>query len=172
MNLLKKATNALFFAVLITSAFQCSSPKTAAVQSETSEFQLTDPIVFQEWYAGINVGGTGINLFIPKFDLDRNIEIDSVYFRNMKGKPISKDKVYAVILKNDSPHYEPNPSNEKTNPFNLTPEECMIRYKDNGQIKYLKVARIIEKAGTYYENGPPSIYDGTASGIIATLEED
>ena len=172
MNLLKKATNALFLAVLITSSFQCSGQKATVEHSKSSQLKLSDPIVFQEWYAGINVGGTGINLFIPKFDLNRNIEIDSVYFRNMKGKPIIKDRMYAVILKNDSPYYVPNPSNDKTNPFNLTSEECMITYKENGQIKYLKVANIVEKAGTYYENGPPSIYEGTASGVIATVEED
>ncbi len=172
MNLLKKAMNAVFFAVIITSTFQCTTPKVAVAPKETPELILKKPVIFQEWYAGINVGGTGINMFISKFDTDRNIEVDSVYFRNMKGKLVNIDNMYSVVLKNDSPYYEPNPSNAKTNPFNLTPNECIIRYTENGKVNYGKTASIIEKAGTYYENGPPSIYERAPSAIIATTEED
>lgn len=172
MNLLKKAMNAVFFTVIISCTFQCASPKVAAVPQTISELNLKNPVVFQEWYAGINVGGTGVNLFIPKFESDKNIQVDSVYFRNMKGKLVMSETKYSVILKNDSPHYIPNPSNSKTNPFNLTPDECVISYTENGQTKYLKVANIIEKAGTYYENGPPSIYKASTTTKMATVEED
>lgn len=172
MNLLKKATNVVIFAVIISSGFQCSSPKTAIAPKEISELKLHDPIVFQEWYAGINVGGTGVNLFVPKFASNPNIQVDSVYFRNMKGKLIDRDAMYSVILKNDSQNYVPNPSNAKTNPFNLNPNECMIQYTENGQTKYLKIASVVEKAGTYYENGPPSIYETSPASIMATVDED
>ncbi len=172
MNLLKKATNAVFLAVIAFSCFQCASPKVAVASNEIKELKLDNPIVFQEWYAGIKVGGTGVNMFIPKFDANPNIQLDSVYFRNMKGKPINKDTMYSVVLKNDSPNYVPNPSNAQTNPFNLTGDECVIRYTENGQAKYLKIVSIVEKAGTYYENGPPSIYENDSSTIIATTEEE
>ncbi|MEZ4801614.1 MAG: hypothetical protein R2797_02495 [Gelidibacter sp.] len=172
MNLLKKAMNATIFAVIISSTFQCASPKVAPTQQPISEFQMQDPIVFQEWYAGIKVGGTGINMFVPKFNTDKNIQIDSVYFRNMKGKLVSGDSMYSVVLKNDSPNYVPNPSTAITNPFNLTPNECIISYTENGQIKYLKIASIVEKAGTYYEDGPPAIYDNVSTRAVATVEQD
>ena len=172
MKPLKKATYAMFLILIFSTLYQCSSPKSANnnVVDNTVLPQLEEKIVFQEWFAGIKVGGTGINMFIP--ELDNNILLDSVYFRNMKGKLIKKDGMYSVVLKNDSPHYIPNPSNKETNPFNLTPEECMITYKNNGITKYIKVASVTEKAGTYYENGPPSIYEHKPSSVIATVEED
>ena len=172
MNLLKKAMNATILTVIISTTFQCASPKLAIVQQEVSEIELKDLVFFQEWYAGINVGGTGVNLFIPKFNTDRNIVVDSVYFRNMKGKLIDNDATYSVVLKNDSPNYVPNPSNAQTNPFNLTPDECMIKYNENGQIKYLKIASVIEKEGTYYENGPPAVYQSSTLTRIAKVDED
>lgn len=172
MNLLKKAMNAVFFTVTIFSTFLCMSQNGAVAPQEIPEIELKESIIFQEWYAGINVGGTGVNMFIPKFQTNRNIQVDSVYFRNMKGKLINRDAMYSVILKNDSPYYLPNPSNAKTNPFNLTADECIIRYNENGQIKYLKIASVVEKAGTYYENGPPTIYESAPSAIFATVEEN
>jgi hypothetical protein len=172
MNLLKKSMNAALFAVIVSSTFHCNSQVVAVNSKGTSELTLQKPVLFQEWYAGINIGGTGINMFIPKFDAKRKILVDSVYFRNMKGKLVSKDTMYSAVLKNDSPYYVPNPSNAQTNPFNLTPNECMIKYSENGQIKYLKIVSIVEKAGTYYENGPPSIYESSPTSILATVEED
>jgi hypothetical protein len=172
MKLLKKAMNAVFLAVIISSTFQCTSSKVAVAPKEISELKLQDPIVFQEWYAGIKVGGTGVNMFIPKFKTKPNIQADSVFFRNMKGKLVDRDAMYSVVLKNDSKEYVSNPSNADTNPFNLKGDECMIRYTENGETKYLKIASVVEKAGTYYENGPPSIYQTIPSSVIATLDED
>ena len=172
MNLLKKAMNAIFFAAIVSTVIQCTSPKMAVAPNEIQELKLQEPIVFQEWYAGIKVGGTGVNMFIPKFKTNPNIQADSVFFRNMKGKLVDRDAMYSVVLKNDSPNYIANPSNAQTNPFNLTPNECMIKYTENGQTKYLKMANVVEKIGTYYENGPPSIYENSSPSVIATVDED
>ncbi len=172
MNLLKKAMNAIFFTVIVSSAIQCTSPKAAVVPLETPELKLQNPILFQEWYAGINVGGTGVNMYIPKFDTDRIIQVDSIYFRNMKGKLVTSDAMYSAILKNDSPNYDVNPSNARTNPFNLTANECIIRYTEDGQIKYHKIASVLEKAGTYYENGPPSMFKSIPINFLAAVDED
>ncbi len=172
MKLLKKAMNAVIFAAIISSTFQCTSTKLAVAPKEISELKLEEPIFFQEWYAGIKVGGTGVNLFIPKFKTKPNIQADSVFFRNMKGKLVDRDAMYSVVLKNDSKNYVPNQSNKETNPFNLKGDECIVRYTENGQTKYLKIASAVEKAGTYYENGPPSIYQNIPSNIIATVDEE
>lgn len=172
MNLLKKALYATFLAVIISSTFQCASPKVNSVSKEIPEITVKDPIVFQEWYAGIKVGGTGINLFVPSTLIQNNMELDSVYFRNMKGKLIKGERNYSVVLVNDSPYYQPNPSNETTNPFNLTGNECIIAYKENGETKYLKVSKINERAGAYYENGPPLMQNFSSKSVLATLDED
>jgi hypothetical protein len=174
MRLLQKATYAMFLTLIFSTTFQCSSPKAALVKvvDDTLKPQLEEKIVFQEWFAGIKVGGTGINMFIFDTQFDNDIVLDSVYFRNMKGKLTKGEGTYSAVLKNDSPHYSPNPSNSETNPFNLSSEECMIGYKKNGIMKYVKVSSVIEKAGTYYENGHPSIHQSVTSSVIATVEEN
>ena len=116
-------------------------------------------ISFQEWYAGIKIGGTGMNVFVPIVNKGDNIKIDSVYFRNLKAKLVEDSGRYTAVLKNKSPYYtfkkaEPDPNF----PFTLEDNECAISFEENGVVKYVKVSDISEKRGVYYENGPPSIY--------------
>lgn len=128
-------------------------------------------IAFQEWYAGIKVGGTGMNVFVPIVNKEDHIKIDSVYFRNLKGQLVENYGRYKAILKNKSPYYTfKKAEKDKDFPFDLADNECAISYIENGEIKYLKVTDINEKAGTYYENGPPSIYENKASTILATTD--
>ncbi|MEZ4792928.1 MAG: hypothetical protein R2783_05560 [Gelidibacter sp.] len=181
MNLLKKATNAIFLTVFVLTAFNCSSPKQMISQDKpVSKIALQnkpvfkiDQIQFQEWYAGIKVGGTGFNIFLPNITNDENVVLETVYFRNLKGKLVKGKGMYSAILKNSSPYYTwEYPEKPADYPFDLTPNECVISYNENGETKYIKIAALTEKAGTYYENGPPSIYENEPSSVIATVEED
>jgi hypothetical protein len=43
---------------------------------------------------------------------------------------------------------------------------------ENGQTKYHKIVSLNEVAGTYYENGPPSIYARSNTRSMATLDEE
>lgn len=179
MKLLKRATYALFLTALGLSTYQCSSPQQAVAAQATPialqekpVFQF-DEVVFQEWYAGINVGGTGFNVFLPNITNDENVVLENVYFRNLTGKLVKGKGMYSATLKNKSPYYTwEYPEKPADYPFDLTANECVISYKENGVLKYLKVASLNEKAGTYYENGPPSIYDSSPNSVIATVDED
>lgn len=173
MKLLRKATFAIVLAVVFSFTFQCSSSKNVMPQFEESTTFIVKPVYFQEWYAGIKVGGTGINVFVPVINKSDNIRIDSIYFRNLKGKLVQKDNKYVAILKNDSPYYTFRIA-EKSNdyPFTLKNGECAISFVENGETKYLKITEVNEVAGTYYENGPPSIYENTASPVVASTDDD
>lgn len=181
MNLLKKATNAIFLTAFVFTAFNCSSSKQMISQDKPTEkislqtqpgFQL-DQVQFQEWYAGINVGGTGFNIFLPNIMNDENIVFEKVYFRNLTGNLVKGKGMYSATLKNSTADYTwEYPEKPADYPFDLAPNECIISYKENGLIKYTKIASLDERAGTYYENGPPSIYNNSPSSIIATVEED
>lgn len=128
-------------------------------------------IAFQEWYAGIKVGGTGLNVFIPIVNKEDHIKIDSVYFRNLKGKLVQNYGRYTAVLKNKSPYYTfKKPEKDEDFPFDLADNECAISFVENGEVKYVKVTNLSEKAGTYYENGPPSIYEKPVSTIVASTE--
>lgn len=173
MNLLKKASYASALAIVFSITYQCSSSKVEISQFESSAAFKVEPIVFQEWYAGLKVGGTGINVFVPVVNKSDDIVIDSIYFRNLKGKLVQKNDKYVAILKNHSPNYTFTIA-EKSNdyPFDLSQSECAISFIENGETKYFKTTDLNEVAGTYYENGPPSINDDTLSTIVAFTEKE
>ena len=117
-------------------------------------------ISFQEWYAGIKVGGTGMNVFVPIVNKEENIKIDSVYFRNLKAKLVEDSGRYTAVLKNKSPYYTFKKAEKDPDfPFTLKDNECAISFVENGVTKYVKVSDINEKQGVYYEDGPPQIYE-------------
>lgn len=150
MKIFKRVTYSALLSIVITTNFQCASSKIEL--QDTAAFQ-TDRIYFQEWFAGINVGGTGMNIYFPNLNTRNNVEIDSVYFRNLKGKLTPGRANYTAILKNKSPYDTTNM--EVKIPFKLLDDECVISYFENGEKKYIKIGNISEKEGIYYEDGPP-----------------
>lgn len=174
MKSLKKAAYAIVFSIIFSTTFSVDAQKKAL--TTTFEVQApfkVNPVYFQEWYAGIKVGGTGINIFLPLTDVAENIQIDDVYFRNLTGKLNIKDGKYYALLKNKSPHYTFKKSEAPADyPFTLTDNECVVSYIENGTTKYFKIAANNEVAGTYYENGPPLIYSRRSTTVIATLDEE
>ncbi len=177
MKLLKKATYAIVFTLVCVSTFQCTSQKTvaaAATFEEQAPFKVK-PVYFQEWYAGIKVGGTGLNIFVPVVNKANDVVIDSIYFRSLKGKLTETGGRYSALLRNKTENYTFKTSDSSSDyPFTLEDDECAISYIVNGETKYFKIIQTKELAGTYYENGPPSIYITKSSTVIATLdvEED
>lgn len=119
---------------------------------ESASFQY-DRSYYQEWFAGIDVGGTGFNLFFPNMNSTNRVVVDSIYFRNLKGKLVKDRAAYIASLKNKSPY---DTSKVVVDiPFKLLENECVISYYENGVKKYLKVSNIKEKEGIYYEDGLP-----------------
>ena len=174
MNLLTKFYYTLAFISLISASSQVAnsqevSPTNNITFEEPTALNVR-PIYFQEWYAGIKVGGTGINVFVPIANQSSDIVIDRIYFRNLTGKLIIKDGQYFASLKNTSKLYTFKKSEKSADyPFTLEDHECAISYIENGETKYFKVAQLNEVAGTYYENGPGSIYGNSADSRLAAM---
>lgn len=172
MKLLRKASLIIVLTIVFSSTYQCSSSK-AVTQSfeEPSSFEVK-PVVFQEWYAGIKVGGTGMNVFVPVVDKPENVTLEKIYFRNLEGKLVEQGNKYLALLKNPSPYYTfEKPEKPADYPFDLNDEECVISYKENGVLKHMKIAQVHEVAGTYYENGPPTIYTPNKE-VLASIDEE
>ncbi|WP_204344438.1 hypothetical protein [Psychroserpens algicola] len=173
MKSLKKVTFTMAFVAIISTTFQCASPKVAATQFEIQTPFNIKTVSFQEWYAGIKVGTTGLNVYLPVTNISQNVTIDSIYFRNLKGKLERKDSRYVAVLQNTTKGYTFKKSERPDDyPFTLKDYECVISYIENGVVKYHKITQLNEVAGTYYENGPPSIYLKAASSGMATLDDD
>lgn len=173
MNLLKKVTFVIAFATIISNSFHCAAQKVATTQFEKQTPFNLEPVLFQEWYAGIKVGATGLNVFIPVTNEKQNVTIDSIYFRNLKGKIEKKNRKYVAVLTNTSKYYTFKKSERPDDyPFTLLDYECVISYIENGITKYYKITQLNEVAGTYYENGPPSLYLKGVSSGMATVDDD
>jgi hypothetical protein len=174
MKVLKKATYAIIFTVICASTFQCASPQIVAeaTYEEQTPFKVK-PVYFHEWYSSIKIGETGIIIYAPVVNKADNIKFDSIYFRDLKGKLTEKGGRYSALLKNKSgEHKFIITTGDSGPPFKLTNDECAISYTENGVTKYIKVPSAKELAGTYYENGPPSIYETSTSTGMASLDED
>nr|WP_321234021.1 hypothetical protein [uncultured Psychroserpens sp.] len=173
MKLLKKVTFAITFAAIISANFQCASPKVVTTQFEKQTPFNLKPVSFQEWYAGIKVGTTGLNVFLPVTNVNQNVTIDRIYFRNLIGKLEKKEGKYVAVLQNTSKGYTFKKSERPDDyPFDLLDYECVISYIENGVTKYYKITQLNEVAGTYYENGPPSLYLKATTSGMATLDDD
>ena len=177
MKLLKKAIYGIVFTGIGLSTLQIANSQEVSTKNMITFEEPTElsvkPVYFQEWYAGIKVGGTGINVFVPIANESQDIVIDSIYFRNLKGKLTKKDGKYFATLENASKLYTFKKTEKPVDyPFVLEDNECAISYIENGETKYFKVAQLNEVAGTYYENGPPSIYTNSADSGYASTDDD
>ena len=103
-----------------------------------------------------------ITLYIPIIGENNTIELDSAYFKRKSAKLIksSQDQnlyfarfimkpAYTedIILSSDiaEEHKNKLPVKESKIPFELLPNQCVISFKESGQIKYYKISNIKEK---------------------------
>ncbi|MBU2926815.1 hypothetical protein [Winogradskyella psychrotolerans] len=173
MKLLRKSAYAIVFTIICGATNLCDAQnnKISTTFQKQAPFEVNSPS-FQEWYAGIKVGGTGINIFLPITDVAQNVEITEIYFRNLKGDLIKVNGTYSAQLKNNSPYYTFKKSEPTEDyPFKLKDTECVVAYTENGQSKYFKITNITEFAGTYYENGPPPIYVKENATDLVSVED-
>lgn len=153
--------------LFMTSFSQCSSSKDLQKKAPTELAQ----VYCQSWIAGIEGGGSGINIFIPVEDF--SVGFDSVYFRG-KGTDLEKlenEKMYVgrfldtfntkkrdMVFSSDPKEEYGNqmPETKQKIPFELKENECVISYKDKGKTKYFKVDNVVEKDRLAYPSAPPN----------------
>src|SRR5690606_41772555 len=80
MKLIKSSIFSIALLTIMTSFSQCSSSQKLQEKAPVTFGE----VYFQRWNAGIQGGGSGINLFIPV--MDTNVVLDSVYFRGKSAK--------------------------------------------------------------------------------------
>lgn len=148
---------------------QCSTAQKLQQEAPT---QFGD-VYYQKWTAGIQSGGSGINLFIPVKDL--NIELDSVYFRGNAAKlEVKSGEVIFYIGRFKTDFNQPkdivmssDPNEEYGNqldskatviPFDLKDDECVISYIKDDKTLYYKISNIQQKEPLYYPSAPPDTY--------------
>lgn len=171
MKRLKHLAFLIIGSIIMTSFSQCSSSK--KTQSKPPiEF---GNIYYQSWVAGIEGGGSGINIFIPiKKEIQEGIELDSVYFRGKAAKLEVKpnDKMLYIgyfktgfntmkpdiVMSSDSKEEYGNqlPKIEVKIPFDLKKDECVVGYQYLNKYLYYKIENIIEKQAQHFPSTPPN----------------
>jgi len=167
MKKMKSILQLLLMLVALTGFSQCSS--TRALQ-DNAPLEIGE-VYFQKWIAGVEGGGSGINLFIPTSK--STIKLDSVYFRD-KGVKLESRAIDGVLyigrfksefnqrkdmIISSEPNAEfenPVPRIKQKIPFKLKDDQCVISYKEGNKTRYFKIESIAEKRLVQYPSAPPN----------------
>lgn len=134
--------------------FSCSSSKYA--------LQKDAPLVWShaysfDWTSGIDIGSSGTDLFLANLTPNQHIQIDSVFFKKMKGKLDKEKGMYSAHLIKRLPISKGHTLTTSGHfPFKLLNSECVVSYIENGTTKYFKIVDVQEKEGVHYPSGPPN----------------
>ncbi|NNK88362.1 MAG: hypothetical protein HKO90_08775 [Flavobacteriaceae bacterium] len=151
--------------IAMTSFSQCSSSK--KLQKNTPEG--IGQVFCQSWVAGVEGGGSGLNIFIPVTRAD--LMLDSVYFRGKVARLEFKEQAMQfvgrytsdfnkkkdIIMSQDVKEEYGNemPAIEKPIPFDLKDNECVISLRKGEKTKYFKITNVVEKQALAYPSAPP-----------------
>ncbi len=129
-------------------------------------FKIEDAF-YQKWAAGIQEGGSGIHISIKLKDLDPNVVVQNIYFRehileaknslqalnNFSAHLINNTNKTTIVMDiNPVKEAENTPSNEF--PFELDQNEAVISYWFEGERNYFKVHNLTEKREIAYPQAP------------------
>ena len=131
----------LILGLVFLSIVNCKTSKEPVLQFQsTAPLEITAPY-YNSWVAGIEGGGSGINVFLPLKE-NGKIVIDSLHFRGEKSAVETRDKLIIGRFKHSTNQKKDiimssNPQDEynnkrvlirDTSPFKLTQNECVISY--------------------------------------------
>lgn len=161
MKNMKRIALYFFSSIMVYGLAQC---KSGYQLEKESSLEIGDAY-YQYWVAGVEGGGSGINLFIPIKSVPENITLDSIYFRNKKstiemvnnnlavGRFKSKTNTKKELIMSNEPFAEyanEVPKIPEKVPFDLKDDECVISYTENNRTKYFKISNIIKKEPKYF----------------------
>jgi hypothetical protein len=163
-----KLTTPLILALVFLTLVNCKTPQESVLQFQsTAPLEIEAPY-YNSWVAGIEGGGSGINVFLPLKD-NGGLVIDSLHFRGQRSAVETRDKL--IIGRFNSSVNQPkdiimssNPQDEyknksvllrDTSPFKLAQNECVISYEVNGKRLYYKISNLKKGESIAYPSAPP-----------------
>ena len=161
MKLVKQILGLIILTLIMASFSQCSSAQKLQKEAPTTFGE----VYFQKWIAGVEGGGSGVNIFIEV--LGNDTQLDSVYFHGKAAKLESKpanqslyigrfvsefNKKEDMVISSDSKMEYGNKPTELLQkiPFELENDECVVSYLDGNKIKYYMLKSIKEKPSINY----------------------
>ena len=126
---------------------------------------------YQNWVAGIKDGGSGINIHITFSEINSDLVIQNIYFRNhileAKGN-INEPKQFVGYLKNETqrdivmdadPMKEAQNTLSKAFPFQLEENQAVIEYWFGGKKNYFKIENLSQKEMIPYPQTNPNQHE-------------
>lgn len=151
MKTIKKLLGILSLTLISMSFSQCAS--------NNIKLEQKIPITFGEvytknWISGVKGGGSGTNIFIEV--KDESIVLDSVFYKGklakLSVKPLNKTLFIGRFLSNGNREntnliekIKPEELSNKTIPFELNDDECVVSYITNGKTKYYKLGNVVNR---------------------------
>jgi len=147
---------------------QTASSKTAFEQNPP--FKIAEAY-YQNWVAGVKDGGSGTNVHILFTEMDPDVVVQNIYFRNQrleaKGN-INQPNHFVGYLKTDGQQdviMDADPIKEAQNtppkkiPFELENDQVVIEYWFQGKKNYYKVSNLSEKEMIPYPQANPNQHE-------------
>ncbi len=143
---------------------QTASSKTAFEQNPP--FKIVEAY-YQNWVAGVKNGGSGTNVHINFSEMDKEVVIQNIYFRNQKLEAkgnIKEPNKFIGYLDNDSQKdviMDRDPIKEAQNtpstpiPFQLEDNQAAIEYWYGGKKRYYKISSLSQKEMIPYPQQNP-----------------
>jgi hypothetical protein len=167
MKIFKTTLSFLLMLLVMASFSQCSSAKRI---QEKAPLELGQ-VYCQNWIAGIEGGGAGLNIYIPT--VNSSVELDSVYFRGKAAKleikslnqtiyigrfisDLNKKKDIVMSSEPNAEYGNEIPKIPQKIPFELKDNQCVISYNDGKTTKYFMVDNVVEKDLIPYPSAPPN----------------
>ncbi|GER58719.1 hypothetical protein ULMA_08270 [Patiriisocius marinus] len=123
---------------------------------------------YQHWVAGVQGGGSGINVTIKLDNFVKGVTFENLFFEG-KSAPLKEQKintqVYQAKFKGDNNNeiiMDGEIINEMANtppvkiPFNLNKNEAVVSYIENGKLKFFKISALQEKPMIAYPSANPN----------------
>jgi len=164
LQLVSGALGLFLIIVLISSCGGTKTEDSAYKLSQNPPFTIKE-VYSQKWMAGVQEGGSGINIYFTIENIELGTIIKEVYFRNKivnlekKRERLFigyfKNKQKDIIMNSDSTKEANNIPPQKF-PFQLETNEAVLSYIYKGVDYYFKVSNITEKEVIAYPQSNPN----------------
>ncbi|MBL4663766.1 MAG: hypothetical protein JKY22_09505 [Flavobacteriaceae bacterium] len=157
MKQLNNLSRITILAVILFSLNSCAGGKgTGSLFEQEPPFTL-GAVYYQDWVAGVREGGSGTNVHVMVESYIEDVKILDIYFRNKKERAQStpqnidqyigyfKNKIRPDIVMDGDAVKEAQNVPPEAFPFKLAEDEAVLSYKQNNELKYIKLSNMEQK---------------------------
>lgn len=171
LTFMKSYTRLLILGCLSLLFFSFSNCKSSSTSSSQDIFQTDPPFTllqatYQEWTAGTQEGGSGVNVSLTFEPLNQDIIPQQFYFKNQVAEISSnsnnRSQFQVYFKKSGRPDtiMDSDPKQEAQNtppvkfPFNLKDNEAVLSYLDHDVVLFYKIEKMERKEPLFYPSAP------------------